>query len=326
MVQRVAMGISRSLDLDDVLDRTVIGSFTNIGFALRSRRWSGELPSLDGKTIVVTGSTSGLGRAAAERLAGLGARLCLVGRSAAKLETARREIHAATANEDLAVYVADHSDVGSVRELADALLAGEPRIDVLINNAGALFPKRSETAAGIELTIATNLLSHFLLTNLLIPRLEASAPARIINVSSGGMYTQRIRVRDLQSRRGEYKGSIAYARAKRGQVILTELWAEQLADRGVVVHAMHPGWADTPGVEESLPTFRRVTKPFLRTSEQGADTIVWLAASDEASRSTGLFWLDRRPRPTHRLKSTVEAPADRQELRVALNALAGTAF
>jgi NAD(P)-dependent dehydrogenase (short-subunit alcohol dehydrogenase family) len=196
----------------------------------------------------------------------------------------------------------------------------------LINNAGALFPERRETEAGIELTLATNLLSHFLLTNLLIPRLTASAPARIINVSSGGMYTQRIRVDDLQNAAEGYQGSIAYARTKRGQVILTELWAERLADRGIVVHAMHPGWADTPGVADSLPLFRTLTRPFLRTPEQGADTMVWLAASPEAAASSGRFWLDRRPRPTHRLRRTVETDTDRHDLWNSLNELAGTDF
>jgi NAD(P)-dependent dehydrogenase (short-subunit alcohol dehydrogenase family) len=256
----------------------------------------------------------------------MGAGVRLVGRSQTKLDTARREIAGATGNDDLETYVADLSSLEQVRDLADALLTDERRIDVLINNAGALITERRETAEGNELTLATNLLSHFLLTNLLIPRLAASAPARIINVSSGGMYTQRIRVRDLQSARGEYRGSIAYARAKRGQVILTELWAERLADRGIAVHAMHPGWADTPGVEESLPLFRKITKPFLRTPEQGADTIVWLAASDEAATQSGKFWHDRRPRPTHRLKGTVEASEDRQGLWDALNGLAGTDF
>ena len=312
--------------LDDLLERTVIGSFTNIGHKVRSSGWQLDLPSLDGQTVVVTGATSGLGRAAAERLAQMGAGVRLVGRSQVKLDNARREIAEATGNDDLGTYVADFSIMEQVRGLAEALLAAEARIDVLINNAGALITERRETADGLELTLATNLLSHFLLTNLLIPRLAASAPARIINVSSGGMYTQRIRVRDLQSTRGEYRGSIAYARAKRGQVILTELWAEQLADRGIVVHAMHPGWADTPGVEESLPLFRKITKPFLRTPEQGADTIVWLAASDEAATQSGKFWHDRRPRPTHRLKGTVEASEDRQGLWDALNGLAGTAF
>lgn len=311
---------------DDLLDRTVVGSFTNVGHAVRSIAWRDELPSMDGKVVVITGATSGLGRAAAEWLAELGAGVRLVGRSPAKLAAAEEQIRAATGNDDLSSYAADLSSMDQVRLLAAELLDGEARIDVLINNAGALINERRETEEGIELTLATNLLGHFLLTNLLIPRLEVSAPARIINVSSGGMYTQRIKVRDLQSTRGGYNGSIAYARAKRGQVVLTELWAEQLADRGIAVHAMHPGWADTPGVEKSLPLFRKLTGPFLRTPRQGADTIVWLAASDEADQRSGRFWLDRRPRPTHRLRGTVEDPADRQALWDALNELADTNF
>jgi NAD(P)-dependent dehydrogenase (short-subunit alcohol dehydrogenase family) len=320
------MNLSLAVRLDDLLDRTVVGSFTNVGYALRNTSWSEDLPSLDGQTAVVTGATSGLGRAAAERLASLGAGVRLVGRSERKLEMARVEIAAATKNNNLGTYVADLSDMDQVRDVAGALLAAEPKIHALINNAGSLFTERGETEEGNELTLATNLLSPFLLTNLLIPRLSASAPARIVNVSSGGMYTQRIRVRDLQNQRGKYQGSIAYARAKRGQVILTELWAERLADRGIVVHSMHPGWADTPGVEKSLPLFRKVTKPFLRTPQQGADTIVWLAASAEAAETSGQFWLDRRARPTHRLRSTLEAPDDRQGLWDALNELTGTDF
>jgi NAD(P)-dependent dehydrogenase (short-subunit alcohol dehydrogenase family) len=316
-----------STDLwDDLLDRTVVGSFTNVGHLIRKVGWDNRLPSIEGKVVVVTGATSGLGLAAAEWLAELGAGVRLVGRSPEKLVAAEEHIRSITGNRDVATYAADFSSMSQVRRLAADLLQGEPRIDVLVNNAGALISERRETEEGIELTLATNLLSHFLLTNLLIPRLEVSVPARIINVSSGGMYTQRIRVRDLQYTRDEYNGSIAYARTKRGQVILTELWAEQLAGRGIVVHAMHPGWADTPGVEKSLPMFRKLTRPFLRTPKQGADTIVWLAASIEAGEVSNRFWLDRRPRPTHRLKNTVEDPADRQALWDALNELAGTNF
>jgi NAD(P)-dependent dehydrogenase (short-subunit alcohol dehydrogenase family) len=179
----------------------------------------------------------------------------------------------------------------------------------LVNNAGVLLPEREETQEGLEKTFATNLLGHFVLTNLLIEKLEA--PARIINVSSGGMYSQRIRVDDLQMERGAYDGTVAYARTKRGQVILTELWAESLRSRGIVVHSMHPGWADTPGVSGSLPRFYKLTKPLLRTPEQGADTIVWLCASDEAARSTGQFWHDRRPRPPHRFRRTRETESER---------------
>jgi len=210
--------------------------------------------------------------------------------------------------------VCDLSDIQSVRRFAERFSAQAERLDVLVNNAGVLAARREVSRDGIELTFATNVLGPFLLTNLLLPLLERSAPARIINVSSGGMYTQRIRVDDLHSERGEFDGPTVYARTKRAQVILTEMGAKRLEGRGVVVHAMHPGWADTPGVETSLPRFYRLTRPLLRTPEQGADTIVWLGAADEPARSTGLFWHDRRPRPTHLLPWTRESQQEREQL------------
>jgi NAD(P)-dependent dehydrogenase (short-subunit alcohol dehydrogenase family) len=188
------------------------------------------------------------------------------------------------------------------------------RLDVLVNNAGVMTEARAVSADGIELTLATNVVGPFLLTNLLTPLLEESGPARIINVSSGGMYTQKLRVDDLQSDRGEFDGPKVYARTKRAEVILTELWAEQLAGTGVVVHSMHPGWSDTPGVRSSLPRFYELTRPLLRTPAQGADTIVWLGAAAEPSRSSGRFWHDRRPRPTHRLRWTRETRQERERL------------
>jgi dehydrogenase/reductase SDR family protein 12 len=212
-----------------------------------------------------------------------------------------------------------------VRQFAERCTAQAERLDVLVNNAGVLPSTRALSPDGIELTFATNVLGPFLLTNLLLPLLERSAPARIVNVSSGGMYTQRIRVDDLQNQRGEFDGATAYARAKRAQVILTELWARRLEGSGVVVHAMHPGWADTPGVETSLPRFYRLTRPLLRTPEQGADTIVWLGAADEPGRSTGLFWHDRRPRPTHRLPWTRDTRQEREQLWARCAQLSGWA-
>jgi NAD(P)-dependent dehydrogenase (short-subunit alcohol dehydrogenase family) len=219
-----------------------------------------------------------------------------------------RSSHAAAA------YLADLSSLDSVRRLASELLAGEDRIDVLVNNASVLAGERTRTQDGFELTLATNLLAPFLLTNLLIPRMVLSAPARIITVSSGGMYTEALDVPGLEMDAGDYRGAAAYARTKRAQVVLTELWAERLDGTRVVAHSMHPGWVNTPGVASSLPTFYRVAGPLLRNADQGADTIVWLAAATGPLDSSGRFWLDRRPRATHRLKRTAAGDAQRDRL------------
>lgn len=309
--------------LDKALDIAIAPGFSNIGYKLRKRSWEPITESLAGRTVVVTGATSGLGKAAAVDLARLDADLIVVGRNPEKTEQVRSEIVEKTGNVTVKSEIADLSLMAEIRDLAGRLLAGGRPVHVLINNAGTLFNERSETSEGIESTLATNLLGHFLLTNLLIPRLVESAPSRVINVASGGMYSQRISVSNLQNDQGEYKGAAAYARTKRGQVILTEMWAEQLKDKGVTVNSMHPGWADTPGVRHSLPGFHSVTKRFLRTAAEGADTIVWLAASEEAAGWTGRFWHDREVRPTHKTKRTVERPEKRQELWDALSDLSG---
>jgi NAD(P)-dependent dehydrogenase (short-subunit alcohol dehydrogenase family) len=300
--------------VDKLMDTLILPGFSRIGYRIRSRDFTPIEADLSGQTAVVTGATSGLGRATAEGLAELGARVVLVARNGEKADRAKHEIVDATGNEDIAIELAELSLMGQVRELARRLLETEPNIDILVNNAGALFPERRLTEEGLDISFATNLLSHFVLTNALIPRMKESAPARIINVSSGGMYSQRISIANLQNDKGEYKGSAAYARTKRGQVILTELWAEKLQGTGVTVHAMHPGWADTPGVSHSLPTFYKLTKPFLRTAGEGADTIVWLAAAEEGGKTTGLFWHDRESRPTHKTKRTKATAEKRQRL------------
>lgn len=298
-----------------------VARFTNLGYALHSRNFSPVDADLSGETVLITGGTGGLGRATVEALAGLGARVVAVSRSADKLDELRKEIEG-----DIATIQADLSLMSEVRRVADRVNEEEPRLDVLINNVGVLLPERQETEEGLEKTFAIDLAGHFLLTNALVPKLLDSAPSRIINVASGGMYSQRIRPEDLQFEEGTYTGTAAYARAKRGQVILTEMWAELLEGTSVVVHSMHPGWAKTDGVASSLPTFNLLMKPLLRSPDQGADTIVWLAAGDEAASSTGGFWFDRRQVSTHLVEATRETQEDRERLWSGLVELTGADF
>ncbi|MEM1090718.1 MAG: SDR family NAD(P)-dependent oxidoreductase [Pseudomonadota bacterium] len=314
------------------MDRTVLPgmlSFSRPGYALRRLCWKPLDERLDGRRVVITGPTSGLGLATTLALADLGAELVLVGRDRGKLEQVAEELTSEAGSIAPTIEVAELSEMAEVRDLADRLLADPAPIHTLINNAGALFNERDVTREGNERSLALNLLSPFLLTQLLLPRLIESAtkadPARVVNVSSGGMYTTGISLSDLQNERGDYNGPGAYARAKRGQLILTERWASELASKNVVVHAMHPGWADTPGVRTSLPTFFKVTQSILRSPEEGADTIIWLAAAAEAAESTGGFWLDRAPHLTEVLPQTKVSQRRREQLWEALEQLTGLA-
>lgn len=307
-----------------LLDRTVIPGligFTRFGYHLRPRCQNGGPERMDGRRVVITGATSGLGLEASRQLSALGAELVLVGRNQAKLAAAADDIAATQGCAPVQTELADLESMRDVHALAKRLCSVRRPIHVLINNAGALFATRSATDDGNERCLAINLLAPYLLTQRLIPALRRSAPSRIINVSSGGMYTQPLRIDDLQSARGRYDGARAYARAKRALVALTQSWAEELSGDGVVVHAMHPGWADTPGVRSSLPGFYRLTRPLLRDPAQGADTITWLAAAGRPERSTGGFWLDRRAHPTDVFPGTGVSPADRDALRGALDRL-----
>lgn len=310
--------------LDTLLDRTIVGGYTRIGYAVRSRHWQHSLPQMDGRVVLITGASSGLGIAAAEGCARLGASVWLLVRDRERGERARTAIQERSGHDDVRVATCDLSDLASVREFARSFETQVPRLDVLIHNAGVLPDVRRLSADGSELTFATNVLGPFLLTCLLLGLLRRVPPARVIAVSSGGMYGQRLDVADPQSERGQFSGTTAYARTKRAQVILTELAAARFPSEQIVFHAMHPGWANTPGVRSSLPVFYKATRPLLRTPQQGADTIVWLAAAPEPTRSSGQFWHDRRPRPTHLLPWTHETEADRELLWERCAQLAGT--
>ena len=310
--------------LSDTLVLPGLLRFTRFGYRAARRHWNPVSAYLHDRHVLVTGATSGLGLAAAATLAGRGAELTLVARDAGKAKRVAADLRRRSGNNRIHVEIAELSLLKDVEALAARLLKKGKPIDVLINNAGALINPREETAEGIEKSFALLLLSPYVLTERLQPLLKKAATAaggaRVVNVLSGGMYTQKIHVEDLQSEVGPYSGSVAYARAKRGLMILTEEWARRWAKDGIVVNAMHPGWADTPGVVSSLPEFHRVTGKVLRSPEEGADTIIWLASATEAGKVTGEFWLDRQPHLKHVLPGTRETPAERRKL---LKALAG---
>lgn len=302
---------------DRVMETLVVPSFSRVGYAVRSRlsAWPPvESYEMEGRVVLIAGGTSGLGLEAARILARCGAAVRVLGRDQERAERAVASIRRDVSVADVASYVCDMSDLDSVREAVEEVRRRERRLDVLIHSAGALLPERRTSAQGYEWTFATMVLGPFLMTNELLSLLERSDDARVILVASGGMYTQGLHLDDLQYEREPYRGSIAYARAKRAQVALAQGWAERFSARGITVHAMHPGWAETPGLAAGLPTFRRVMRPLLRDARQGADTIAWLAAAPEPRSTSGRFWLDRRPRSIARLRGTATSPADRRRL------------
>lgn len=302
--------------LDRTLDKMVIPGYGAFGPLLRRRWWPGD-PGAFAATpdIVVTGASSGLGQASAVALARLGARVHLVGRSAARLETAAAAITADVPAAQLVVRECDVSDLDAVAALVGDLGRETSSVHALIHCAGLIPERRTTSAQGHEMAFATHVLGPFALTVGLRSLLAADGDARVVWVSSGGMYPVPAVTRDLEYTLGTYRGLTAYARTKRMQVAVAEQLAARFTRPGdPVVHAMHPGWAATPGVSGSIPGFARVTRAVLRTPAQGADTIVWLAAAAEAGRTSGQFWHDRRPRPAQFFPFTHDDPAARDRL------------
>lgn len=301
----------------------MIGSFDRIGFLRHSRAFRPADLDLDlsGRLCLVTGGNAGLGRATAVALARRGATVHLLCRDAGRAEAARDEIRHATGNARVEFAVVDVSDLASVRHYVAR--AGLEKVHVLVHNAGAVPPRRVLTADALELAFATHVVGPHLLTSLLATPLRAAGDARVIFVSSGGMYTQRLDLEDLRWDHRRYDGVIAYAQTKRMQVLVAEAWAQAFAGAGVAVYAMHPGWADTSGVKTSLPRFYQLTQRILRSPAEGADTIVWLAACQPAPTPSGGFWFDRKPRRTHYLPWTREDQATRSRLWQECQRLAG---
>src|SRR3954453_17580646 len=254
--------------VDPLLDRTIAPGYGKYGLRLRRRlpRWPADPPRMDGKVVLVTGAASGIGQAAAQGCALLGARVLAVARN----EQRARDAEAALTG-DVHGVACDVSSVAALRSLA----AEVGHVDVLVNNAGVMPPERTRSVDGVELTFATHVLGPWALMAELGSRVE-----RVVNVVSGGLYAQALNAGDPMSEHDDYNPKTFYARSKRAELVITEQWAERLP--ATAVHAMHPGWADTKGVRNWLPVFRAVTRPIVRSPRQGADTIVWLGGSPEA--------------------------------------------
>jgi NAD(P)-dependent dehydrogenase (short-subunit alcohol dehydrogenase family) len=303
--------------IDTFLDRTIALGYGDVGLQVRRHLagWPPDPPRMDGRTVLVTGAATGIGLAACRGFARLGASVRAVARSDRRAGEAVAQILDAVPGADARPLACDVSSIDAVRSFAARLSDSEPRLDVLVNNAGVMPGHRSRSVDGHELMFATHVLGPFGLVAGLRDLLARSAPARVITVSSGGAYGQSLPVGDPESETASYSAKRLYARTKRQQIVLTELWAQRLAKHGIVVHAMHPGWVDTPGVQRWLPLFRTLSAPIIRSPEDGADTIVWLGGAPEALECTGRFWQDRRPRPTHyRLGAGQDADEARAEL------------
>jgi NAD(P)-dependent dehydrogenase (short-subunit alcohol dehydrogenase family) len=251
---------------------------------------------LNGEVVLITGGTSGIGRAAATALAAMGAEVVVTGRSRERGESAVEEIRDTSGNGRVSLMLADLAVQAEVRGLAEEFRERYDRLDVLVNNAGIIQSKRTETPDGIELTLAVNHLAPFLLTNLLLDLLKKSAPSRIITVSSEARRGAKIDFEDLQSER-RYRPFKVYGMTKLANILFTYELAERLEGTGVVANSLHPGGVNTNfgNNNRSFGTLIfRAFKPFMRTPEQGADTVVYLAVSPEAGKMTGRYLTDRK--------------------------------
>jgi NAD(P)-dependent dehydrogenase (short-subunit alcohol dehydrogenase family) len=253
---------------------------------------------MKGKVCVITGATSGIGLVAAERLAAMGARLVLVGRDRARGEQALAQIRRRVPAAELRIHYADLSRLAEMSHLAAEIAALEPRIDVLINNAGAMFSERSVTEDGLERTFALNHMAYFVLSNRLKERLIAAAPARIVSVASDAHRGNTLDFADLQSAQG-YRGFKAYGRSKLANILFTRELARRLTGTSVTANCLHPGFVATRFGDNNSGLFRfgiGIAKHlFALSPEKGAETIVYLASSPDAAQMSGGYFARSRP-------------------------------
>ena len=264
---------------------------------------AGALP-MAGKVVLITGGTGGIGKATAIGLAAIGARVGITGRDLARAEQAAADIRSASENPAVDAFAADMTSQAEVRRLAATVLDAYPRLHVLVNNVGGFWAHRHPTADGLERTFALNHLAPFLLTNLLLDRLKASAPARVVTVSSGAQSMGRIDFDDLQGALN-YSGQRAYNQSKLANIMFTNELDRRLDGAGVTATSVHPGVVRTNfGAEDQAWFFTiisRVVRPLLKTPAQGAQTPIYLASSPDMDGISGQFFVNRKPKTPNKV-------------------------
>lgn len=297
-------------------------SFSAIGYRARALLWQPLQANFGGQTWVVTGATAGIGRAVVEGATRRGATVLALARSREKLDTL---VRAAPGPGRVVPVVVDLSLVADTRRAAAAIVAQGTRVDVLVNNVGLLLDDLSTTAEGFETSYATNLLTHWVLTEALLQNSALAPQATVIEMSSGGMYNAPLTLDYMGMKNPKkYNGVYAYAVHKRGQAALVKYWQARHGAGGLRCYVMHPGWADTDGVKTAMPNFRRRLRSVLRDSAQGADTALWLAATRPSGAGPDAFWFDRAPRSAHAYPQTVTSKYTPEDLAAFLAKEAGT--
>lgn len=294
--------------------------FSRVGLRQRQRAWQAYPERLDGQTWLITGASGGIGAAIAQLAHARGARVLAVARSREKLA----QLKGAGPSGRLQPLPVNLASIADTRRLVQELRTRGERIDVLVNNVGALQDRFERTAEGLESSFATNLLSHFVLTEGLRAAGLFAQDAAVINMSSGGMYGAPLRLSEMNAAAaGEHDGMAAYAMHKRAQVELTRAWNQRWQGQPRA-YVMHPGWVDTAGVQTALPWFRATLKRSLRNAEEGADTALWLGSTRPPLAADGGIWLDRVLDPEHAFSLTRKATATADQLHDFLAAQAAS--
>ncbi|XP_060073048.1 dehydrogenase/reductase SDR family member 12-like [Ylistrum balloti] len=289
--------------------------YTKGGYASASKDFKASDLDVDvsGRSYMITGANSGIGKCAAVAIAKKGGTVHMVCRDPKRGEEARQAVKEESQNQDVQLHILDMSKPRDVARFAQNFISSGKPLNVLINNAGCMVNTRTVNSEdGLERNFSTNTLGVHMLTTALIPLLSKQEKSRVVTVTSGGMLVQKLNGSDLQfEKMNPFDGTMAYAQNKRQQVVMTEQYAKKYPD--IHFSCMHPGWADTPAVQNSMPDFYEKMKTRLRTPEEGADTVVWLAVSDSVpSLDSGLFYQDRQSVSKHLPLAWTKSTADEE--------------